>query len=87
MDRRGFLGAILAAGVAPAIVRASSLMSVRGLLVPTHLDSFDAFAQAMLEPIIDQHLQALEDMIIYGASVLCDGVRVPPEKWLMLHAK
>lgn len=28
MDRRGFLGAILAAGVAPAIVRADSLMRI-----------------------------------------------------------
>lgn len=40
MNRRGFLGAILAAGVAPAVVKASSLMPVLvrkelgGLLVP-----------------------------------------------------
>ena len=32
MDRRGFLKAMLAAGVAPAIVRASSLMKI---VVPT----------------------------------------------------
>lgn len=31
MNRRGFLGAILAAGVAPAVVRAASLMPVRVL--------------------------------------------------------
>lgn len=29
MDRRGFLGAILAAGVAPAIVRVESLMVIK----------------------------------------------------------
>lgn len=39
MNRRGFLGAILAAGVAPAIVRSGSLMRVfaraeSGLFVP-----------------------------------------------------
>jgi len=42
MDRRGFLGAILAAAAAPAIVRASSLMKLApgleiaesGLIVP-----------------------------------------------------
>lgn len=35
MNRRGFLGAMLAAGVAPAIVRASSLMKVSGIVIPT----------------------------------------------------
>lgn len=35
MNRRGFLGAILAAAAAPAIVRAESLMPTRsGILVP-----------------------------------------------------
>lgn len=34
MNRRGFLQSILIAGVAPAIVRAESLMAVRGLLIP-----------------------------------------------------
>lgn len=35
MNRRGFLGAILAAATAPAIVRAQSLMPTRsGILVP-----------------------------------------------------
>lgn len=35
MDRRGFLAGILALGVAPAIVRAESLMRVSGILVPS----------------------------------------------------
>ena len=36
MNRRGFLGSILALGAAPAIVRADSLMRIipRGLIVP-----------------------------------------------------
>ena len=32
MDRRGFLGLILATGVAPAVVRAQSIMAVRPVL-------------------------------------------------------
>jgi len=35
MNRRGFIGSILAIGAAPAIVRASSLMRVQGIIVPT----------------------------------------------------
>lgn len=35
MNRRGFLGAILAAGIAPAVVRASSLMRLSGIIVPS----------------------------------------------------
>lgn len=34
MNRRGFLGAILAAGIAPAIVRSKSLMRCSGIIVP-----------------------------------------------------
>lgn len=34
MDRRGFLGAILAAGVAPAFVGSSVLMPIRKLFIP-----------------------------------------------------
>ena len=39
ISRRGFLGACLAAAVAPAVVKASSLMTVRpiGLIVPKDL--------------------------------------------------
>jgi len=35
MNRRGFIGSILAIGAAPAIVRASSLMRVQGIIVPS----------------------------------------------------
>ena len=35
MNRRGFLGSVLALAAAPAIVRASSLMKVRQIIVPS----------------------------------------------------
>lgn len=44
MDRRGFLGAILAAAAAPAIVRADSLMRViprETVIVASPFDYFD----------------------------------------------
>lgn len=43
ISRRGFLAAILAAGVAPALVRSSSLMLCRGILIPqyVYVYSFD----------------------------------------------
>lgn len=37
MNRRGFLSSVIALSVAPAIVRAQSLMPGRGLIVPTTL--------------------------------------------------
>lgn len=35
MNRRSFLRGILAAGAAPAIVKASALMPARGIILPT----------------------------------------------------
>ena len=35
MNRRGFLAGILAAGAAPAVVKAASLMKVSGIVLPT----------------------------------------------------
>lgn len=35
MERRGFLKAILAAGIAPAVVKAGSLMRVEPIVVPS----------------------------------------------------
>lgn len=40
MERRGFLGAMLAACAAPAIVRAASLMKVSGIVIPTDEEVF-----------------------------------------------
>ncbi len=57
MNRRGFMAAILCAGVAPAVVRAASLMPVRqldnGIVLPwgdtplTMISTFDRY------PLID----------------------------------
>ncbi len=41
MDRRGFLQSILALGAAPAIVRATSLMKVSGIILPTDEEIFE----------------------------------------------
>ncbi len=38
MNRRGFMAAILAAGVAPMVVKAGVLMPVRSVIVPTYYD-------------------------------------------------
>lgn len=52
MNRRGFLGAILAGAVAPAVVRAASLMPWKatesGLLLPTGLIRGIQFDQSAL---------------------------------------
>ena len=41
MNRRGFLGTMLAARAAPAIVRAGSLMKVREIIIPTTGEVYD----------------------------------------------
>lgn len=41
MNRRSFLGAILAAGAAPAIVKAASLMPVRAIQFPTLAETLE----------------------------------------------
>ncbi len=51
MDRRGFLGAMLAAAMAPAIVRAESLMPIvapKIILPPDPFARFDGVDDAML---------------------------------------
>lgn len=49
MNRRGFLQAILAAGVAPAIVRASSLMTVKAPIQVATLEETLAFGVASIK--------------------------------------
>lgn len=44
MNRRGFIASILALGAAPAIVRASSLMPVRPLIVMPTVEEIAAIA-------------------------------------------
>lgn len=72
MNRRGFLGAILAAGVAPAIVRSSSLMKLvvpsQEIIVPV-LVPFDLITRSM---IIRETLLVLEGNIEFAERVNWD---------------
>ena len=71
MDRRSFLtgfGASLIA--APAIVRASSLMPVRGIILP--IDFKSIWARELHYLLIDQRMFA--DLIASGAHLTDDGV-------------
>ena len=74
MNRRGFLGGILALGAAPAIVRADSLMRIvpRGLIV----DPYDALMAQRTsnmiltcEEIARQALKVLKRHLIFGESL------------------
>jgi len=70
MNRRGFLGAIIAACAAPAIVRADSLMRIvprdTTLLLPLEWDGFDWGAINRLKGEILAH--ALRDTL-FGCSM------------------
>ncbi len=56
MKRRDFLGTMLAACAAPAIVRAGSIMRVRGLIVPRQglILAADLMPEVYTEPFIEQ---------------------------------
>lgn len=71
MNRRSFLGSILAAGLAPAIVKAGILMPVRSLALPRPICIFmddleDQFAGESFDLLrnVDLSEQALEDALI-----------------------
>jgi len=68
MDRRGFLGAILAAGCAPAIVRASSLMKI---VVPTTVEVLEYSGNRLLtvSMITKEALRILEENLSFCAEV------------------
>ncbi len=68
MDRRGFMGAILAGCAMPAIVRAESLMRMvvrpSGLIVPSYSNKLITpaeYAELTASAIINQALRMLED--------------------------
>jgi len=72
MNRRGFIGSILAIGAAPAIVKASSLMRVQGIIVPT-LE--EVLAVNSGRPILEinmitrRALEALEENLVMSRSI------------------
>ena len=81
MNRRGFMAAILASGVAPAVVRAASLMPVRplasGIVLPwgdTELTAISAFDYpqidfaAVYNLIGRQMLRTIEDSAFFALT-------------------
>lgn len=70
MNRRGFLGAILAAGAAPAIIRAESLMRVTGIIVPTTAEVV-TYGNSLLsiEMITAEALRVLEKNLKFAHAV------------------
>lgn len=62
MNRRGFMGAILAASVAPFVVKAGSLMAVR---VPESATILDIRAEYLRQ--YNERMILVREMVIYGA--------------------
>lgn len=81
MNRRGFLGAMLAACAAPAIVRAESIMRIApALIVPdTLLGTPMIFRQypnnLFLDPL-GERLQLIREMITYGSLKAATDVEI-----------
>lgn len=67
MNRRGFMGAILAASVAPFVVKAGSLMAVR---VPESAIILDIRAEYLRQ--CNERMILVHEMIIYGALERAD---------------
>ena len=78
MNRRGFLAGILAAGMAPAVVRAASLMKVvspAGLVAPAFDYSFDDdFTFRFLRPAMEELARKIDAEIALRPFVL--GTRI-----------
>ena len=76
MNRRGFLGAMLAACAAPAIVRADSLMRIIPMDAPVvgltsgmvmMQEAFGADIQEMVEQQLGERMQLVREMVLYGS--------------------
>ena len=88
MDRRSFLGAILAAGVAPAFVGSSILMPVRKLFVPpspwpvdVDLGSGDFTAEWWTNGNLVQNVR-----ITKGVARYSDSMTIPDPSGWTFHA-
>jgi hypothetical protein len=69
MNRRGFLGSILAAAAAPAIVRAGVLMPVRqSIVVPPGFDSIAELLRVQNEILAD--MQFMQEVIVPAPCAL-----------------
>ena len=75
MNRRNFLGAMLAACAAPAVVRAGSLMRINPAIVlpPMEIGRIESFrfviSEEILPPVdaLGERIQLIRNMIQYGA--------------------
>lgn len=69
MNRRGFLGAMLAACAAPAIVRAGSLMRINPAIVPDDrvviITQYGTDIGHMVEEALGERMQLIREMIAY----------------------
>ena len=78
MKRRGFLGAILALGMAPAIIKAEILMPVRTILKPKYSDfeilplPHTGIPGALIEAMADR-TRLIREMVRYGALSVSAG--------------
>jgi hypothetical protein len=73
MNRRGFLMGMLAAGAAPAIVKASSLMPVRKIITPAE------FWASMPDYMTATEVLERQRMYSYWASQLVEQMGLAPK--------
>lgn len=76
MNRRNFIGTVLALASAPAIVRASSLMPVRALATPVligHIDNFGLYVTPFdAERWTERMTQKFYEATVFGRAVVTD---------------
>lgn len=78
MNRRNFIGTVLALAAAPAIVRASSLMPVRALATPVligHVDNFSLYVTPFAYERWTQRMaEKLYEATVFGRTMVTEYV-------------
>jgi len=71
MNRRGFLGSILAAAAAPAIARVGSLMAVRpvSIEITGTMLMQEFFSVSIHEQLIAERMRLMREMIAHGILI------------------
>ncbi len=86
MNRRGFLGAILATGVAPAFVRAESLMRI---VVPSR-EIWTPYAMRGMEPVqVYANIVQADQEEVLDIEAIWESIpplRIPPNFFAMVRA-
>lgn len=87
MNRRGFLGAILAAGCAPAIVRAQSLMRCTGIVMPTLAETItvSGYGLTNIDRITRETLVIFEQMYERMVVPINENYFFPPKQTLTIR--